>query len=112
MGSLQSKNETLTVEDYAKLYVKQVIEGYEKAEYQDFKVVEHRIESLNKIAVFDDLMNRPIELWLLEYRLKPDNIQNVMLAGGMNEIDGWITEDSSMGKPVMVFPTIKKNLNT
>ncbi len=97
------KNETLTVEDYAKLYVKQVIEGYEKAEYQDFKVVEHRIESLNKIAVFDDLMNRPIELWLLEYRLKPDNIQNVMLAGGMNEIDGWITEDSSMGKPVMVF---------
>jgi hypothetical protein len=26
-----------------------------------------------------------------------------MLAGGMNEVDGWITEDSSMGKPVMVF---------
>ena len=97
------KNETLTVEDYANRYVEQVIEGYEEVEYQDFKVVEHRIESLSRLAAFDDLMNHPIELWLLEYRLKPDSIQNVMLAGGMNEIDGWITEDSSMGKPVMVF---------
>lgn len=97
------KNEILTVEDYANQYIQQVIEGYEEAEYQDFKVDEYRIESLNKLAVFDDLTNHPIELWSIKYRLKPDSIQNVMLAGGMNEIDGWITEDSSMGKPVMVF---------
>ena len=97
------KNEILTIEDYANRYVEQVIENYEKAEYQNFKVVEYKITSLNKLAMFYDLMNYPIELWSIEYRLKPDNIQNVVLAGGMNEVDGWITEDSSMGKPVMVF---------
>lgn len=97
------KQETLTVEDYANQYVQQVIEGYEEAKHQNFKIDEHKIISLNKFAVFDNLMDYPIELWSIEYRLKPDSIQNVMLAGGMNEIDGWLTEDSSMGKPIMVF---------
>lgn len=102
------KNEGLTVEQYAENYVQQVIEEYENAEYQNFKVVDHKITSLDRIAVFDEIFNHPIELWLLEYRIKPDKIENVMLAGGMNEIDGWITEDSSMGKPVMVFSYDKK----
>jgi len=102
------KNEGLSVEKYAENYVQQVIEEYENAEYQNFKVVDHKITSLDRIAVFDEIFNHPIELWLLEYRIKPDKIENVMLAGGMNEIDGWITEDSSMGKPVMVFSYDKK----
>ncbi len=97
------KGDAFTVEEYAELYVQQVIEEYENAEYQSFKVVDHKITSLEKIAVFEDILNDSIELWLLEYRLKPDDINNVMLAGGMNEVDGWITEDSSMGKPVMVL---------
>jgi hypothetical protein len=44
-----------------------------------------------------------LEIWSLEYRLKPDDMSKVMLAGGMNEIDGWITEEASMGKPMLVF---------
>ena len=82
------KNEGLTVEQYAENYVQRVIEEYENAEYQNFKVVDHKITSLDRIAVFDEIFNHPIELWLLEYRIKPDKIENVMLAGGMNEIDG------------------------
>ncbi len=93
----------LSIEDHAEQYVKEIIEGYENADYQDFKVVEHKITALNKLVEFDDLFDFPVELWTIEYRLKPDNIQNVMFAGGMNEIDGWITEDSSMGKPILVI---------
>ncbi|MDP3386940.1 MAG: M56 family metallopeptidase, partial [Eubacteriales bacterium] len=97
------KQSALTVEDHAEQYVGEIIKGYENADYQAFKVVEHKITSLNKLATFEDIYDVPVELWAIEYRLKPDNIQNVMFAGGMNEIDGWITEDSSMGKPVLVF---------
>lgn len=101
MSNPQSKQ--LSVEEHAELYVKEVIESYESANSQAFKVVEHKITSLNKLARFESILDFPIELWTIEYRIKPDNIQNVMFAGGMNEIDGWITEDSSMGKPVLIF---------
>jgi beta-lactamase regulating signal transducer with metallopeptidase domain len=101
MSNPQAKQ--LSVEEHAEQYVKEIIKGYENADYQAFKVVEHKITSLNKLATFEDLYDVPVELWTIEYRLKPDNIQNVMFAGGMNEIDGWITEDSSMGKPILVF---------
>lgn len=104
------KQGSLTIEDYANQYVQQIIKDYEEAEYQNFRIVEHKITSLNKLAVFDNLADDPIELWSIEYRLKPDNIQNVLLAGGMNEIDGWLTEDSSMGKPIMIFSHEKKEL--
>jgi len=103
------KQAASTVEDYAEQYVEEVIKEYEKAEYQDLKILEHKITSFNKLVKFDNLMNYPVELWAIEYRLKPDDIQNVMLAGGMNEIDGWITEASSMGKPVMVFSYEKED---
>ncbi len=93
----------LSIEDHAEEYVKEIIEGYENADYQAFKVVEHKITALNKLVEFEDSFDFPIELWTIEYRLKPDDIQNVMFAGGMNEIDGWITEDSSMGKPILVI---------
>lgn len=101
MSNPQAKQ--LSVEEHAEQYVKDIINGYENADYQSFKVVEHKITSLNKLATFEDLYIFPVELWTIEYRLKPDNMQNVMFAGGMNEIDGWITEDSSMGKPILVF---------
>ena len=97
------QKEQLTVEDYAKEYVEAQIKSYETAEWSDFKILDSRITKLEKIAAFDNILTYPIELWSLEYRLKPDDISKVMFAGGMNEEDGWITEDSSMGKPVLVF---------
>ena len=35
--------------------------------------------------------------------MKPDDINKAVLPGGMNAVDGWITEDSSMGKPILIF---------
>ncbi|MDD2216062.1 MAG: M56 family metallopeptidase [Eubacteriales bacterium] len=95
------QKEQLTIEDYADLFVQEQIDtlgGWEK-----FKIIDSKITKLEKIAGFDNILKYPIEIWSLEYRLKPDDISKVMLAGGMNEIDGWITEDTSMGKPVLVF---------
>lgn len=95
--------EQLTVEDYANQYIKEVIKSYEDSEWTNFKIVDSKITKLEKMAAFDNILKYTLEIWSLEYRLKPDDISNVMLAGGMNEVDGWITEDSSMGKPVLVF---------
>ena len=57
---------------------------------------------MDQIASLDSILNQPIELWSLGYRLKAEPADQVMMAGGMNQEDGWITEDSSMGKPILV----------
>jgi beta-lactamase regulating signal transducer with metallopeptidase domain len=93
----------LTVEDYANQYIQEQIDILEAAEYNDVKILDKKITKLELVGTFDNLLPYPIEIWALEYRLKPDDIENVMLAGGMNEEDGWITENSSMGGPMMVF---------
>lgn len=100
MSNPQKKQ--LTVEDYANQFVEQEIAAYEK-EWTDVKIIDSKITKLEKIASFDKLVSSPLEIWSLEYRLKPDDISKVILAGGMNEVDGWITEDSSMGKPMLIF---------
>lgn len=97
------QKEQMTVEDYANQFVKQEIANYEKFYSLDWKIVDSKITKLEKIGTFDELYSSPLEIWSLEYRLKPDDISKVMFAGGMNEVDGWITEDSSMGKPILVF---------
>lgn len=93
----------LTIEDYVDQFIQEEIKGYENAQWTEFKIIESKITKLEKIASLDKIFSDPIEIWSLEYRLKPDDINKVMLAGGMNEIDGWITEDSSAGKPMLVF---------
>lgn len=101
MSNPQTDN--MTVEDYANQFVEEQIELYENADEAEFKIVDRKITRLDRLDVFEDMLGYPVEIWSLEYRLKPDDISKVMLAGGMNEIDGWITEDSSMGKPLMLF---------
>lgn len=97
------QEEQLTVEDYANQFINQEISGYENSQLSDFKIIDSKIIKLEKITSFDTLFSSPLEVWRLEYRLKPNDINKVMLAGGMNEVDGWITEDSSMGKPMLIF---------
>ncbi|WP_051280566.1 M56 family metallopeptidase [Anaerovorax odorimutans] len=99
------KAKVTTVEDYANLYIKQEMKNYENLKYNDnsIKITDKKITKLEKIAQFDNLMKDSVEIWQLKYRLKPDDISKVILAGGMNEIDGWLTEESSMGKPLLVF---------
>ena len=46
-------------------------------------------------------------VWELYYRMKPNDINNVLLAGGMSEENGWVTETSSMGSPALIFSVDK-----
>ncbi len=97
------QKEPLTVEDYANQFIEQQITTYEENEGTDVKIIDNKITRLEKIASFDELLSSSVEIWSLEYRLKPDDISKAFLPGGMNEVDGWITENSSMGKPMLIF---------
>ena len=42
-------------------------------------------------------------MYALEYRLLPEDLSKVVLAGGMDvDEDGWLKETSSMGSPLLV----------
>ena len=88
-----------TVEDYAQEFLNKEVESYESY----YKIKESKIVELEKLYTFDQMTDYPIELWKIAYRIKPEKIGEVVMAGGMNQIDGWITEDGSMGKPILVF---------
>lgn len=94
-----------TVEDFAWEFIEKEIDMYEDPDggWQGFKIVDSKITKLEKMETFEGILSSPIEIWALEYRLKPDDISKVAIAGGMQEIDGWITEDTSMGKPILAF---------
>ena len=42
-------------------------------------------------------------VWTLRYRLRPNDMGNVQLSGGMNAENGWVTEQDSMGRPLLIF---------
>lgn len=93
----------LSIEDYAHQFIEKTITDY-NPEDNNFKIIDRKITKLEKIATFDELLPATtLEIWSLEYRLKPEDLSQIMFAGGMNEVDGWITEDASMGKPILVF---------
>lgn len=96
-------SDNLTVEDYAREFVDEVINMYENSEWGGFKVLDSKITKLERINTFTNILKYPVELWSLEFRIKPEDISKVIMAGGMSEIDGWITEETSMGKPFLVF---------
>lgn len=92
-----------TVEDYAWEYIDREIEMFESTDLNSVKIIDKKITRLEKLSSFDNILSSTVELWRLEYRLKPEDPSKVMLAGGMQMIDGWITEDGSMGKPNLIF---------
>ncbi|MDR7855409.1 M56 family metallopeptidase [Tissierella sp.] len=102
----------MAVEDYAKEFINQQIAMYEDPEggWQGFKIIDSKITKLEKLVTFDNILSSPVEIWSLEFRLKPDDITKVAMAGGMQEEDGWITDDSSMGKPFMAFANEGNNM--
>ncbi len=95
----------VTVGEYALEFMQKDIVKYEDLEgsWQGFKIIDSKITKLEKIATFDDILSSPIEIWKLEYLLKPDDITKVAMAGGMEEIDGWFTGVTSMGYPILTF---------
>jgi beta-lactamase regulating signal transducer with metallopeptidase domain len=101
MSNPQEKQ--LSIEDYANQFIEKTIADY-NTDDNYFKIIDRKITKLEKIVSFDDLLPAvTLEMWSLEYRLKPEDMSKIMLAGGMNEVDGWITEEASMGKPILVF---------
>ncbi|MEK3660736.1 M56 family metallopeptidase [Paenibacillus sp. FSL F4-0236] len=93
------KNDPLTVKDYAEQFMEQNITSYENS--TNVKMVDSKITKLEKIASFDDLFATPLEIWSLEYRLKPDDPAKLTMTE--NVVDGFITEEGSMGKPILIF---------
>jgi beta-lactamase regulating signal transducer with metallopeptidase domain len=93
------KNESLTVKDYAEQFMDQNITSYENS--TDIKIINSQITRLEKIASLDDILAIPLEIWSLEYRLKPDDPTKLTMTGNM--VDGFITEEGSMGKPILIF---------
>jgi hypothetical protein len=93
------KNDPLTVKDYAQQFMEQNITSYENS--SDIKVIDSKITKLEKIVSFNDLLAMPLEIWSLEYRLKPDDPSKLIMTE--NVVDGFITEEGSMGKPILIF---------
>lgn len=102
----------MAVEDYAKEFIDQQIamfKGLDEA-WPGFEIIDSKITKLEKLETFSNVLSSPIEVWSLEFRLKPDDITKVAMAGGMQEEDGWITEDTSMGKPYLAFSNEDNNM--
>lgn len=100
-----SIDEDMKVKDYAERFVDEMIKSYEYPDgyYKALNIIESKIISLDRVSSFDDILPTPVELWSIEYRLKPEDISNAIIAGGVEEIDGWFTENGSMGKPLLAF---------
>ena len=41
-------------------------------------------------------------IWELYFRLRPNDMDNVFLVGGMSDDHGWLTENQSIGSPVLI----------
>ena len=68
------------------------------------KIKESKITRLELIESFDELADTLIDVYALEYRLLPEDLSKVVLAGGMDiDEDGWLKETSSMGSPLLVI---------
>lgn len=97
------------VMDYATDYVRQKAEYYSKigASSTDgskaYKITDSKIIGLTQIGNGAAGNFRSINMYLLQYRLKPDNPDNVVLVGGMTLEDGWITEWGSTGQPYLLL---------
>jgi beta-lactamase regulating signal transducer with metallopeptidase domain len=69
----------------------------------EVKIIDSKITRLELIETFVKLSVAPIEIYALEYRLLPEDLSKVVLAGGMDvDEEGWLKETCSMGKPLLV----------
>ncbi|MFP4975849.1 M56 family metallopeptidase [Paenibacillus sp. CN-4] len=87
----------------AEAFVEENIHALEKGPAPAPRITASQITKLEHLQTFDNLLPSPLALWELEYRLKPDSPEQALLSGNLNLEDGWITEEGSMGKPVLIF---------
>ena len=68
------------------------------------KIIDSKITRLKLLETFDALADNPIQVYALEYRLLPEDLSKVVMAGGMSyDEEGWLTETASMGSPLLVI---------
>lgn len=94
--------------DYAKEYVANQVKYYnEVGQELSFSIIDSKITGLKHINTGTASLNKDISLWLLEYRLLPDDASKVPLAGGMrmeeSEGKSWLTEWGSTGQPYLLL---------
>src|SRR5690606_28709951 len=99
-----------TVEDFVWAYIDDQIEILEGAEWGNFKIIDKEITKLEKLSTIEDVLPTPVELWKLEYRLKLENTEGLVLADGMYVEDGWLIDDGPAGKPILAFTYEEDNL--
>lgn len=99
------RKQPLTVEDYANQFVEEQIKGYENY----FSITDSKIIKMEKLSTLNNLLPYHIEVWSIEYRLKPEGIDKALMAGNIGIVDGWVTEDTSMGRPMLIFSYKKSN---
>jgi len=89
-----------TVLAYANDYISREIVYYEND--CGYKITDGKITSLSAISTGTAGLKHSVIMWLLEYRLLPENPSGVMLVGGMRTDGDWITEWGSAGQPLIV----------
>ncbi|MBP7175453.1 MAG: hypothetical protein KBA53_04430 [Thermoclostridium sp.] len=95
--------------DYAKEYVALRISDYKEMGKNpaegagSYTITDARITGLKPMNTGTAGLNSGVAMYLLEYRLLPDKVENVMLAGGMTIENGWITESGSTGQPYLLL---------
>lgn len=92
-----------TVVDLAWQYVDTQIAIYESTEYGGIKFTDKEITKLEKLSTLDNILSTPIELWILDYRLKPESPEKMVVAGGLDIVDGWLIDNGITGKPHLAF---------
>jgi hypothetical protein len=88
------------VRDYAADYVREQVEYYNSLGYN---ITDAKITAVTLVNTGTASLTKAVEMWRLEYRLLPDDADKVVLAGGMNMEDGWLTEWGSTGQPYLVL---------
>lgn len=93
-----------TIESIAREFIDNEILNYEQL---GVEIIDSKISFLELASKpgFDNLADRTVYVFLLEYRLLPKDLRKaeLSLSGGMRiDEEGWITEWSSMGQPLIV----------
>ncbi len=95
--------------EYAKDYVRRTVEQYDwlGANPPDmskpYRITRAKITGLTQMNTGTAELNNSVNLYRLEYRLRPDHPERVVLAGGRTIEDGWITEWDSTGQPYFLM---------
>lgn len=77
------------------------VEEYESVGNDGPTFINQYISDLWCSAIFD-IDGTTYSVWNVGYRLLPEDLSKVVLAGGMDLENGWLTEAASMGAPVLI----------